>query len=150
MPLAKNDRKDVAEIERLTDAWSRALERKDVDGMLHDYADDVVLFDVRPPWKTVGVPGYRAVWEQCLPHLPDRLVSKRRDVRIEVSGDVAFAFGLHTFEPSPTWVRFTVCFRRVDGAWQVVHEHVSIPFDPRTGQAVLITSPDAPPSPSAA
>lgn len=143
MPRAKNDRpQDVAEIERLTEAWSKALQRKDVDGLARGYAHDIVLFDLRPPWKTVGAAGYRAVWDQCLPHLPDRLVSKRRDVRIEVSGDLAFAFGLHTIEPSPTWVRFTVCFQRIGGNWQVIHEHVSVPIDPRTGQAVYITAPD--------
>jgi ketosteroid isomerase-like protein len=26
------------------------------------------------------------------------------------------------------WVRATVCFRRVRGAWKVVHEHSSVPL----------------------
>jgi hypothetical protein len=32
-------------------------------------------------------------------------------------------------------VRWTACFRRIDGTWLVVHDHVSVPIDPlnRTG-----------------
>jgi ketosteroid isomerase-like protein len=135
--------KDVEAIAKLVEDWSRALERKDVAGLTRGYAEDVVLFDVKPPWRIDGVPGYRQVWEQCLPHLPDRLVSKRRQLAIEVSGDLAFARGLHTFEPSPTWVRFTICYRRVNGSWLVAHEHVSVPFDPRSGKVVFITDADA-------
>jgi ketosteroid isomerase-like protein len=27
------------------------------------------------------------------------------------------------------WWRATICYRKVDGAWQVTHEHASVPFD---------------------
>jgi hypothetical protein len=30
-----------------------------------------------------------------------------------------------------------VCFRKFGGAWRIVHEHDSVPFDPTTGRAVL-------------
>ena len=26
------------------------------------------------------------------------------------------------------WTRTTVCLRRIGGAWQIVHEHASVPF----------------------
>jgi ketosteroid isomerase-like protein len=35
------------------------------------------------------------------------------------------------------WVRATSCLRRQDGAWTIVHEHASVPFDADTGQAIL-------------
>lgn len=35
------------------------------------------------------------------------------------------------------WVRATSYLRRHDGAWTIVHEHASVPFDADTGQAVL-------------
>jgi hypothetical protein len=25
------------------------------------------------------------------------------------------------------WVRWTACFRRIDGVWLIVHDHVSVP-----------------------
>ncbi len=29
---------------------------------------------------------------------------------------------------SAVWVRATVCFRKIERAWKVVHEHSSAPF----------------------
>lgn len=62
-----------------------------------------------------------------------------RDLTIQVAADVAFA---HSFNRSAgttkqgrdvsMWVRWTACFRKLDGAWKVVHEHVSVPFDRET------------------
>jgi ketosteroid isomerase-like protein len=39
------------------------------------------------------------------------------------------------------WVRATTCYRKVDGAWKIVHEHQSVPFDPHTGAASLDLAP---------
>ena len=41
-----------------------------------------------------------------------------------------------------TWLRITVGYRRIDGRWRVVHEHISVPWDPMTGQMVPITDSD--------
>jgi hypothetical protein len=39
------------------------------------------------------------------------------------------------------WLRWTACFRRVDGVWLVVHDHVSVPADLAHGKAVLNLTP---------
>jgi ketosteroid isomerase-like protein len=39
------------------------------------------------------------------------------------------------------WWRATVCCRKVDGPWMVVHEHASAPFDAETGRASLDLEP---------
>jgi ketosteroid isomerase-like protein len=39
------------------------------------------------------------------------------------------------------WWRATVCCRKVDGAWMVVHKHASVPFDAETGRASLDLEP---------
>ncbi|MBA3249512.1 MAG: nuclear transport factor 2 family protein [Geodermatophilaceae bacterium] len=39
------------------------------------------------------------------------------------------------------WVRATVCWRRDDEGWRIVHEHESVPFDPETGAAQLGLAP---------
>ena len=33
------------------------------------------------------------------------------------------------------WNRATLCFRKIDGKWRIMHEHDSVPFDPETGLA---------------
>ena len=140
---------DEAELRARAAAWSKALEAKDIDGLTARYAKDVVLFDVKPPFRIEGVEAIRRVWEACLPYLPARFASERRDFRVTVSGDVAFAHGLHRIRPigedhpcGGTWVRVTICYRRIEGDWRVVHEHASVPFDPETGSVSFITEMD--------
>ena len=57
--------------------------------------------------------------------------------------------GLHHVTPigeesrwGQTWLRVTVCYRRIEGNWRVVHEHVSVPFDPITEKVSYITDQD--------
>jgi uncharacterized protein (TIGR02246 family) len=146
---------DEADIRRLIAAWSRALEAKDMDGLTADYAPDAVLFDAIPPYKTVGADNIRKVWNNCLPYFPDTFKSEHRDITVHVDGDVAFVYCLHHFVPTPadhpcgmTWMRVTACYRRLEGRWKVVHEHVSLPFNPMNNQAWLIANPDVADMPS--
>lgn len=140
---------DEAEIRRMMHAWSRALEAKDVEGLVRDYAPDAVLYDAIPPYKTLGVENIRQVWENCLPYFPDVFTSEHRDIQIHVAGETAFAHCVHHFVPTPpdhpsgqTWMRATIGYRKRLGKWQVVHEHVSVPFNPLNNQAWFIADPN--------
>jgi uncharacterized protein (TIGR02246 family) len=141
---------DETHIRAMAAAWSNALERRDIDGLLAAYAPDVLLFDAIPPFRICGRDAYRQLWERCLPCFPAKFASEHRDFEVSVSGDVAFAHGLHRIRPvgeehpaGNTWLRVTCCYRRIDGQWQVVHEHVSVPFDPETGKAFFSKDADA-------
>ena len=39
------------------------------------------------------------------------------------------------------WVRVTFCFRKLDGAWQIVHDQASVPFDVLSGRGVADLEP---------
>jgi hypothetical protein len=39
------------------------------------------------------------------------------------------------------WVRWTACFRKLDGRWLVTHEQVSVPIDMESGGALLDLEP---------
>lgn len=134
---------DETAIRAMIDRWNRAVEAKDVAGIAAAYTPKTVLYDAIPPGRTVGGEAIGAIWAQCFPYFPDRFRSEHKDLVVEVDGDVAFAHGLHHFVPEEkghpigsTWMRVTACYRRVDGAWTVAHEHVSVPFDPMSGKAV--------------
>ncbi|MDQ8201395.1 nuclear transport factor 2 family protein [Pelagicoccus sp. SDUM812003] len=143
-----NDTKaDEAKIRKLMADWSDALERKDVDGLVANYASDVILFDAIPPYKRVGVEEIRDTWTHCLPHFPETFQSEHRDITVQVAGDVAFAYGVHHIvaddhPAAKSWMRVTVGFRRIEGQWKVMHEHVSLPFNPMDNQAWSITDPE--------
>ncbi len=139
-----------ASIRRLIFKWSAALEAKDLDGLVADYADDAVLFDAIPPYKTVGKEAIRQVWANCLPYFPEQFKSEHRDIVVHVSGDTAIMHGLHHFIPTPaddpsgqTWLRVTIGYRRINGQWKSVHDHISIPFNPMNSQAWMIRDPNS-------
>lgn len=141
---------DEAAIRGLVAEWSRALEARDADGLVAHYAADAVIYDCVAWGVALGREELREIWRRCLPHFPARFASRHRDLRVAVGGDVAFIHGLHRIDPEEphpvghTWMRATACYRRIEGRWLAVHEHVSIPFDPMTGRAVMIADPDAP------
>ncbi len=149
MSKSPSTTRDEAEILGLINAWSAALEAKDVDALVADYLPDSVLFDGIPPYKSIGKDAIREIWANCLPYFPEKFKSEHRDITIHVSGDIAFAHGLHHILPSvaddpsgKTWMRVTIGYRRVDGKWKVVHEHFSLPFNPMNNEVWLITNPD--------
>lgn len=126
------------------DAWSRAFEARDIDAMMARCHEDIVLFDIKPPGLLKGVTALREMWAQCLPYFPKEFKSERKDLTLHVSGDVAFMHCLHrlvsedSFPGSEFWIRITVGYRKINGEWKAIHEHVSHPFNPMTGQVVPI------------
>ena len=39
------------------------------------------------------------------------------------------------------WLRWTACFRRINGEWLITHEQVSVPIDLESGKALLDLEP---------
>ena len=56
-----------AEIRQLVAAQQRAICTKDVEQIMSRYADEIVIFDVKPPFQTQGKEAVRQLWEDCLP-----------------------------------------------------------------------------------
>lgn len=120
-------------LQRQIDEWESALAAKDALDLQRDYADDVVLFDVGT--QVTGRKAYGNLWEACFPYF-GTIGIERRDTRIHLSGDLAVLFGYTRLtgarsdaDAAKSWLRTTVCYRRVGERWQVVHEHVSLPVD---------------------
>ena len=136
---------DESQIRQLLEHWRAALSARDLDQMMEMYSPDVIFFDAVPPYEHRGRDAYRQTWENMLQLLPKRIESEVRDVSVTVSGDTAFMHCLNRLVCTETgehatcgWVRVTVCYQRIDNHWKVIHEHVSVPFDPHTGHAGFI------------
>ena len=145
MTTTKQTTQDEEQIRQLADEWREALCARDLDRMMRHYAPDVLFYDAVPPYRHRGAEAYRRTWEIMLPLLPAHLASELRDVAITVSGDLAVLHGMHRLVDADTqadatcgWVRATVCYQRLEGTWRVIHEHVSVPFDPMSGRAEFI------------
>lgn len=132
-----------AQIRQLIADQQRAICAKDVDQIMSRYATKVIVFDVKPPFQTQGKEAVRRVWEDCLPCFPDSLQIETRDLNVTVSENLAVAHWLFRFtgtEDHPamqTWMRVTAVCQNHRGNWQILHEHISVPFDPETSQAVF-------------
>jgi uncharacterized protein (TIGR02246 family) len=136
----------VREIQDLMEEWQEALASKDLDRLLQYYDAEVRFFDAVPPHQQRGAEAYRHAWEQMMPFLPQALGSDIRELEIRAGGNVAFASCLQRLTNRATheaatcgWVRVTLGFQRKEGAWKVVHEHVSVPFNPQSAQAAFAT-----------
>ena len=54
---------DTEQIRALITGWAEAVHRGDLPGVLVDHAEDIVMFDVPPPYEGVrGLAGYRSTW----------------------------------------------------------------------------------------
>jgi uncharacterized protein (TIGR02246 family) len=134
--------KDEAQVRECLDKWTRALHAKDLGALMALYAPDTVAFDLMPP-SQVDASHYRKNLERWLTGMSSPIDYEIHDLRITASGDVAFSHNLGHVkgtrangEKADYWVRVTVGFRKHNGQWRVIHDHVSMPIDMETGKAI--------------
>ena len=132
--------------QRIAD-WATAISAKNIDGVVSLYARDIVSFDLTPPLRYVAAEGKGRAWQAVFAALSGPIAYEVRDLRVTTNEGLAFVYSLnHITTTVPTgqvdrWVRWTACFRQIDGDWLVVHDHVSVPADPVLGKALLNLTP---------
>ena len=121
-------------IARSAEAFSRALEQGDAEGMAAQYVDDAVL--VPPGGRMIaGRDSIRAFWTPRNPEFRTLGHSLTTD-RLEVVGEVAVEVGtwrqegqLRDEEPRESAGRYLVVWRRLpDGAWKMQFDSWTAPF----------------------
>jgi PhnB protein len=117
------------------ESWAAALRAKDVGGVLSHYTPDALSFDLAPPLQHAGVAALRKGFEWWFPTWVGPIGYEIRDLHVVAGDHVAFAHALARIhgprtdgDDTDVWVRATICLRRFDGEWRVVHEHSSVPF----------------------
>jgi ketosteroid isomerase-like protein len=134
-------------IRQRVDDLVNAIRAKDIDRIMSLYAADLVSFDLSPPLRRFGADGKRRAWQEAFAALSGPVAYEVRDVNVMAKGELAFVYSLNHITatlpsgPVDMWLRWTACFRQIDGVWLVVHDHVSVPADPAHGRAVLNLTP---------
>ncbi|MFC5754057.1 YybH family protein [Actinomadura rugatobispora] len=130
------------EVRRVHREWSRGTAEKDLDAMMAHIAEDVVSYEHEEPLQYVGVEAVREVCERNLDAGGAEVGLDIPDLKVLVRDDLAVAWGLnHVRVARPgggstdSWSRGTRVFQRRNGAWAMVHQHLSVPFSPATGEA---------------
>jgi uncharacterized protein (TIGR02246 family) len=130
----QNISNDEVAVRDLIEAWADAVRRKDYDGILRGHAADFVMFDIPPPFISVGLDAYRKTWDMFFSWSSDPVRFEIQDMDVTAGADVAFAFASMRCEgpgsdgkAEALDFRLTMCLRRVDGQWMIAHEHHSVP-----------------------
>jgi ketosteroid isomerase-like protein len=124
-----------------------AIRAIDLDQLRSIYADDIVSFDIEPPLRHVGVDAKLKNWSRVFTAYQG-LDYEIRDLEVTVGDGVAFGSSLNRISgrlpdghDSSYWVRWTASLCKIDGAWRIVHDHVSVPIDVGSGRALRDLEP---------
>jgi ketosteroid isomerase-like protein len=148
MTVEEREQDDEATIQRRLDEWTMLLRDKNIEGVMSLYAPEVVTFDIVPPLRYMGADALRKLWEEVFFIYQGPIGYDLRDLSITVGDDVAFTHSLNRLsgtmangQKTGYWLRWTACFRKINGKWLIVHHQNSVPVDLEHGKAVLDLTP---------
>ena len=125
---------DDSEIRTLIEIWSKGVRDEDRGAIRRDHDDDILMFDVPPPFQSRGIDDYMATWETFFSSAEKPVSFNFTDVQITAGSDVSFATAVgHCVtigkdgRREPLDFRLTMGLRKIGGRWRVTHEHHSLP-----------------------
>lgn len=127
---------DSADIRVLIEAWAQAIRDCDIDAVAASHTDDIVMFDVPPPFMGVrGIEQYRQSWPPFFEYIGSGAQFEILELDVVAGGDSAFAYGLlrcgtpaeNTANPDNR-LRLTMGLVKRGGRWLIAHEHHSFPL----------------------
>ena len=123
-----------AAIRARIESWAKAVQARDLDGVLADHSDDIQMFDVPPANELRGMEAYRESWPPFFDWLEQGGVFEIVTLDVTAGADVAFATALlrcgteEELRKDPdSRLRLTIGLRKEGGRWVVSHEHHSFP-----------------------
>jgi uncharacterized protein (TIGR02246 family) len=127
---------DEQQIRALVERWAEAVHAGELETVLADHTDDIVMFDVPPPYDGVrGIDDYRDTWPGFFEFQRRGATFDILTLEVTAGEDVAFAHALlrcgtqeeHDANPANR-LRLTIGLRKEGGRWIVAHEHHSFPI----------------------
>lgn len=126
-----------------------AVRAKDTAPLAARMDDDVVEFNVLPPTRVVGRAALAEGTQAWFDGYATDIDYTVHELTVAADGELGCAWFLYHVggtlaagDEVNMWVRATLCCRRIDGQWRIVHDHESVPFDPETGKALIGLAPD--------
>lgn len=131
------------EVLAVIQAWDQALLGQQVNNLMQQCATNITIFDVSSQLN--GLKQYKSEWEKFSPYFTEQMKISRRDVRMHVANDLV-VMHCHSRVENPIlkgkfempWCRTTLCLQKKEDVWLVVHQHISMPVDMITRQAIVI------------
>ena len=141
---------DEAEIRALHQRYITAFNKREVATIMSGYlsGSGLFVFDVTPPRQHVGWENYKKDWEDLFAAFPGPLHDEISDLTITTDGKLAYSHhiesGYFTRRDGSRLnivVRVTDDYRKINGKWLIVQEHVSVPVDIDAGKPDLLSKP---------
>jgi ketosteroid isomerase-like protein len=142
---ARAQSKDELEIRLLESQFTLAFNTKNLDAIMKCYlpGDDLFVFDVDVPRQHVGWEDYKKDWQDFLAGFSGPIKFAISDLSITSDGMIAYGHSIQHVVGKATdgstidmTVRVTDVYRKIDGKWLIVQEHVSVPIDFSSGKPV--------------
>lgn len=137
-----------AEVRALVEQTAEACRQKNAAELMKHYAPDVMAFDLLNPLRYSGVEPLAQRAQQWFDSFQGPIGYELRDLKVTASTSVAFCSSLNHVSGTKTdgqkiemWWRATLGLQKLDGRWQVIHAHSSVPFNMETGKAALELEP---------
>ncbi len=141
---------DEVEIRAMEAAMIKAYAAKDLDNALGGYVQDETLFvfDAIPPRQYVGIKAWRADNEGFVAMFHGPLKVEMSDLSITANGKLGFGHNIQRFsgadkngKPIDLTFRVSDGYKKINGKWMIVEEHLSFPVDVAVGKADLSSKP---------
>lgn len=134
IPDADTAQADKSAVLAVIERMARARYDKSARAIAAPYAADAAIFSLAPPLVHRGV--NIAETQAWLDTWDGPITIEPRDFEVVVSGDSAFCHGYMRMTGNKKgveqqvsfWMRETLCLKRKGTAWEIVHEHTSVPF----------------------
>jgi uncharacterized protein (TIGR02246 family) len=139
---------DEADIRQRIEEYVAAIRDKDLHKVVSIFAPDLVSFDLEAPLQHEEVEAKRENWARAFAAYEHPIGYVIPQLVLTLGDGVAFGRSLNRISgtlksgrKTDYWVRWTTCFRKIDGVWFIVHDHVSVPIQIEGGKALLDLSP---------
>ena len=141
---------DEAEIRAMEAAMITGYAAKDLDRALAGYVQDETLFvfDAIPPRQYVGIKAWRADNEGFAAMFQGPPKVEMSDLSVTTNGKLGFGHNIQHFsgtgkDGKPIDITFRVSdgYKKINGKWMIVEEHLSFPVDVVSGKADLSSKP---------
>jgi ketosteroid isomerase-like protein len=122
-----------SQIKLLIENWATAVRNKDMDGILAHHSADMVMYDVPPPFQSVGMEAYCKTWDIFFKYTKPGVFDIQE---LHIIADERIAFCYATMKCSDKSdsgefvelpFRLTIGLRKIDNQWVIMHEHHSVP-----------------------
>ena len=122
-----------AQIRQLIENWTNAVRNKDMETILAYHSDDIVMYDVPPPFQSVGMDAYRKTWELFFAYTKPG-VFDILELHVTADENIGFCFAKMKCENKskgaeflPLDFRLTIGLKKINNQWTILHEHHSVP-----------------------